>query len=138
MVKSQESDHKNNKKDEDEKDFMFNRTVTLDSNPCSLISENKIVKTKQTEEDIVNNFSQRRLLKLLNLDKYYILGGILCAILYGLVTPIYAYIFGEFVNIFVKFNNDSEMIWHYSIIYAMCYLALAIGVTITSITQVKS
>ena len=39
---------------------------------------------------------------MLSMDKYYVIVGLICSALYGLVTPIYAIIFGELIEVFAE------------------------------------
>jgi hypothetical protein len=51
------------------------------------------------------------------------------------VTPAYAFIFGSLVEVFAE-NNDNDIIYKESVKYALCFVALAVGMGLTSLTQV--
>ncbi|CAG2102555.1 unnamed protein product [Medioppia subpectinata] len=50
------------------------------------------------EEEALKKFSQKRLFALFAADKFYIVAGLALSLLYGLIVPIYAFIFGAFVE----------------------------------------
>ena len=88
------------------------------------------------EEVVLKKFSQRRLLRLLFLDKYWIIGGLLMSLFYGLIVPIYAFIFGAFVEVFTEESSD-DVIWSKSRVFAFYYIGIAFAVGLISVTQVR-
>jgi len=118
---------------DNEQEINFKRTISLDSDPTSLVGKDD--DSDNQPEQVLKQFSQMRLLRMLSLDKYYIILGLCCSTLYGLVIPAYAYIFGALVEVFAQ-TDDNDVIRKYSIEYALYYIALAVGVGLTSVTQV--
>jgi ABC-type multidrug transport system fused ATPase/permease subunit len=114
--------------------FDFKTRKVFGTNSFSIVVENE-VKSVIEDEEALKQFSQIRLFKLLALDKFYIMIGLICSSLYGLVTPLYAYILSLLVEVFAE-TNDNELIRNESVKYAIYYIALAFGVGIVSVTQV--
>jgi len=115
--------------------LLSERTNTIDSDPNSLLA--KQVNDSNDPEAVLKQFSQMRLLRLLAIDKTYVLIGLLCSALYGLATPAYAFIFGSLVEVFAE-NDENDIIYDESIKYALYYLALAAVVGLSSMTQVTN
>ena len=90
---------------------------------------------EQYEEVVLKKFSQRRLWNLLSRDKYYVFFGLLLSLLYGLIVPIYAFIFGAFVEVFAT-TADPEEIWMRSHVFTYYYILIAFAVGFISVTQV--
>ena len=90
---------------------------------------------QQNEELVLKKFSQKRLFSLLKSDKYYVFLGLLLSLLYGLIVPIYAFIFGAFVEVFAT-ETDPQRIWERSHVFSFYYIVIAISVGIISVTQV--
>lgn len=92
------------------------------------------------EEDLKmlknNKFPHLRLLKLIWKDKFFFIVALLSAIIYGLSTPIYAWIFGEWINIFSE-SDDEEYLLSQTITYAIYLAGLAASILITCTLQVS-
>ena len=80
-------------------------------------------------------FPYRRIGKLIWLDKYYFAIALLAATLYGTVTPIYALIFGSFVDEFTTTESDQELLSN-TVRYSLLYVALAVAVFVVNTTQI--
>jgi ATP-binding cassette subfamily B (MDR/TAP) protein 1 len=133
LVVAQQTQSKNAEdiEDYDENDSNIRRTTSIESDPMFAKDSNE----NNEPEEVLKRFSQMRLLRMLALDKLYVIIGLLCSILYSLVIPIYALIFGALIEVFAE-NTDNEIIWEQSIKCALYYIALAVGVCLTSVTQV--
>ncbi|OTF70003.1 hypothetical protein BLA29_004001, partial [Euroglyphus maynei] len=121
------------------------RTVTYETivSESGSISERYKDGEEITEEDLENlkrnKFPHMRLFKLIWMDRFYFLIAFIAALLYGLSTPIYAFIFGEFVQLFTLYDIavDSDYIQKQTNIYSMYFLILAISILICCITQIS-
>lgn len=80
-------------------------------------------------------FPYGRIWKLICLDKYYFFIALGAAILYGAVTPIYALIFGSFVDEFTTTESDEQLLSH-TIRYSLFYVVLAVAVFVVNTTQI--
>ncbi len=132
QTKSKDIDYDLNLNDRYNEKFVSKRTTTVDSDPGSLGFDYMDLTEK---EQILKEFSQMRILRMLAKDKFYIIIGLFCSLLYGLVTPAYAFIFGSLVEVFAE-NDDNDIIYKESVKYALFFVALAVGVGLTSLTQV--
>lgn len=111
-----------------------NRTLSIESETNSSIFMEQV---KEDEEQLAAKyFSQWRLLRMLKPDSVYIAIALFCALLYGLVVPIYALIFGNLVSVFSR-EHDSDYIWRESLNSAFAYLGLAVGVALVAFIQVN-
>ncbi|CAG2106180.1 unnamed protein product, partial [Medioppia subpectinata] len=86
------------------------------------------------EEEVLKKFSQKRLFALFAADKFYIFAGLALSLLYGLIVPIYAFIFGAFVEVFAQSETSAE-IWARSHVFAYYYVAIAVAVGAISVSQ---
>jgi ABC-type multidrug transport system fused ATPase/permease subunit len=89
------------------------------------------------EEEVLKKFSQRRLLRLFWSDKWFILLGLLLSLLYGLIVPIYAFIFGAFVEVFAT-EDDPRDIWRRCSPFAFYYVGIAVAVGLISVAQMTA
>ena len=110
-------------------------TMPVDDTPLDSDDDLPPVDNEQYEEVVLKKFSQRRLWKLLAVDKYYVFFGLLLSLLYGLIVPIYAFIFGAFVEVFAT-TEDPEEIWLRSHVFTYYYILIALAVGFISVTQV--
>ena len=113
---------------------IFKRSTTVSSASDSMLGK-EVNQLVDSEEQILKDFSQMRILRLLWTDKSYVLIGLLCSTLFGLVVPAYAYIFGSLVEVFAT-SQDHDVIYNESVTYAICFVALAIGTALTATLQV--
>ncbi|CAG2171456.1 unnamed protein product, partial [Oppiella nova] len=113
----------------------YKRTISVMSSSANSALNSIVNDNKESEEEEIKDFPQTRLLKMLAVDKYYIFCGLFCSVLYGLVVPLYSYLFGLLVAVFAEETNV-DTIWDKSISYALYYVAIAVGVGIVSVTQI--
>lgn len=81
-------------------------------------------------------FPYVRVFRLISKDIIYFTIAFVSALLYGTVTPIYALIFGGFVDTFT-IETDPAKIEAESIKYAIAYLVLAISVFVVAVAQIS-
>ncbi|CAG2164999.1 unnamed protein product [Oppiella nova] len=136
LVNTQKSEPKDEKYDNQLETNLLKRSTTVDSDPNSLYGK-EVTQEVPKEEEILKEFSQMRLLRLLWIDKIYIVIGLLCSTLFGLNVPAYAFIFGSLVDVFAT-NQDHDVLYNESVIYAIYFVALGAGIAVTSITQISS
>ncbi|CAG2179836.1 unnamed protein product, partial [Oppiella nova] len=67
----------------------------------------------------------------------FILLGLLLSLLYGLIVPIYAFIFGAFVEVFAT-EDDPRDIWRRSSPFAFYYVGIAVAVGLISVAQMTA
>ena len=89
----------------------------------------------EDEEEVLKKFSEWRLWKCLMEDKYFVILGLFLSLVYGLIVPVYAFIFGAFVEVFAT-TQDSVEIWERSHVFSFYYILIAISVGLISVTQV--
>lgn len=79
-------------------------------------------------------FPSWRLWRMLLLDRWLLLAGLLLSLLYGLVVPIYAFVFGRFVAVFAEAQSPMEVRAR-SHVVALYYVLIAVGVAVISVAQ---
>lgn len=110
-------------------------------------NENKAKVNLNTSHDVANlknsdelekkiDTPHLRLFKLIWLDRVVLLIALFCAIIYGFGTPIYALIFGSFVEHFSTSSSDKENLNSLSMIYTLLFAGLAAFVFFVNLTQV--
>ncbi|XP_027198903.2 ATP-dependent translocase ABCB1-like [Dermatophagoides pteronyssinus] len=112
---------------------------TIGSENGSVYNDDEEITKEDLEKLEKNKFPHKRLFKLIWIDKFYFLIAFIAALIYGLSTPIYAFIFGEFVQLFTIYDIklDSDFIQKQTNIYAMYFLILAIAILICCIIQIS-
>ena len=142
LVITQQNNSQNDKNEEQNKMNEFEEVELEHKRTLSELSssENSVVNSgkeeEETEEEFHKNFSQMRLLKMLWTDKYYILCGLLCSGLYGLVAPMYSYFYGNLVAIFAE-TTDKQVLQTEANTICLYFLGMAALVGIVSLTQVN-
>ena len=140
LVITQQMNSKNNKnkvKNDKSDDInsipmAYKRTLSaLSSSANSGLSD----ENEESEEEVLKSFSQMRLLKMLWMDKGFILCGIIASILYGLVVPLYSYCFGLLVGVFAD-TTDEDEIRSQTTIISLYYVGIGVGVGFVSLLQV--
>ena len=101
----------------------------MNSKKYDVIDEEDLKSLKETK------FPHLRLFKLIWLDKYYFGIAFISALIYGLSTPAYAVIFGEWVNVFA-ISTEPDFLMEESIKYAIYFVLLCIGIIIFMTLQV--
>ena len=90
---------------------------------------------EQREQSIIRHkFSSGRLWRMLLLDKAFLFGGLFLSLLYGLVVPVYAFVFGQFVEVFATATSTQE-IRDRSHVFALYYVCIAVCVALISVSQ---
>ena len=83
------------------------------------------------------NFPYMRVAKLIWFDKIFFMAGFIAALLFGLTTPIYALIFGSFVDEFtIDVEGHEEELLSVTAKYSLCFVGLAVGIFICNTAQV--
>ena len=119
----------------DEIDLGLNqRSSTLISSSGDSLNNDDKKDSKQSEQIAKDTFSHMRILKLLLIDKFYLIFGLFCSLLYGLVVPIYSFLFGLLVGLFAE-SSDPQYIMNETINISLYYVALAVCVGIVSFSQ---
>ncbi|KAF7494106.1 Multidrug resistance protein 1A [Sarcoptes scabiei] len=80
-------------------------------------------------------FPFKKFFRLIMMDKWYFLIATLAALLYGMATPVYALIFGEFVNIFA-ISDDGDFLKRETLIYSMAFVGLSVSLLICCTIQI--
>ena len=114
---------------------IYKRSTTVSSAPDSLLGKD-VNKNYESDEEILKEFSQMRILRLLWIDKWCVLIGLLCSMLFGLVVPGYAYIFGSLVEVFAS-SQDHDFIYKNSVKYALGFVGLAVGTAFAATLQIS-
>ncbi|OTF79659.1 ABC transporter sub-family B, mitochondrial-like protein, partial [Euroglyphus maynei] len=83
----------------------------------------------------LKKFSHMRLFRLIWLDRTFFTIAFIMALIYGTSTPIYALIFGEFVDIFAR-SKDGDYLMTQTLYYTYAFIGLAMGIFICCTTQI--
>lgn len=97
---------------------VFNQNIASRSGSISSTTSNIMLNAATLEEDEVKpeimeaivkqRFPYGRLLAMIMNDKLYLVIAILCSFVFGATTPIYALIFGNFVEVFATGSEEAQ------------------------------